>query len=200
MDGIKQTGFWGLLLIASSFLADCTTLKKGYETVRDTFSRKLDVDVHPPNLSHPETSDALSTERLLLMVEQPHPGDIDRCLERIHNLTEVVNNDRALLAAKEAFTLEVLEDIFVYHWCFYQKMRTLDRDLTSFSVSYEEKGARFFESMKTLWLLAQALDEVAVNKRYFSYLRERYVQISRDIFGRPVDIVAPPLDERFYTK
>lgn len=177
-------------------LQSCTALKKGYETVRDTIARKRDIYVPPPNLSHPEKPDPLATERLLLMVEQPHPGDVDRCLERVHNLSEVVNSDRALLAAKEAFTLEVLDDIFVYHWCFYQKMRTLDRNLTSFSVPYEEKGALFFETMKALWLLAQALDEVATDKRYFSYLRERYVQISREIFGRPVEIVAPALDER----
>jgi hypothetical protein len=47
--------------------------------------------------------------------------------------------------------------------------------------------------MRSLWVLAGALDAHADGHRYFRYLRTRYVQLSADVFGRDVSVVGPPV-------
>ena len=56
-----------------------------------------------------------------------------------------------------------------------------------------------------LWLLARLLDEFSANMgretppdAYFSFLLHKYVEISQDVFGRNLKIVAPPLDLRHF--
>jgi hypothetical protein len=47
--------------------------------------------------------------------------------------------------------------------------------------------------MKTLWIFARGLDALDGRTRYYDYLYVRYVQLSKQYFGRDVDRIGQPM-------
>ena len=95
-------------------------------------------------------------------------------------------------------------DTELYHFCFYQLMVRLDDRLAVGGPLMTEVATNFIDGMKALWILAGGLDALSGQQHYFDYLRARYVQISKDVFGRDVVVVGPPMggviDPAFMTK
>lgn len=86
----------------------------------------------------------------------------------------------------------------LYHWCFYRIATLIDWSLEKDDgVLPREKMPRFFNRMKALWALARVLDNIYSTRMYFSYIRIRYMQISKDYFGRPLEVVTSPLGEPY---
>ncbi len=148
------------------------------------------------SLSHPEKADAWSTHKLIVENKQPRQGEIDECEARVTKTSASARNDQDLLAAKSHLGKAVSQGVALYHWCFYQTVRTLDQKLADSEFSLDQKGEEFFQKMKGLWLLAKALELATGDQHYFIYLRDRYIQLNRDIFGRSMESMAPPIDDR----
>ncbi|TWW09652.1 hypothetical protein E3A20_12230 [Planctomyces bekefii] len=106
------------------------------------------------------------------------------------------SNQDELLQAPQGLGSLVSQDLQTFHFCFFQIVNKLDERLAIGGPLMSEVASIYFETMKGLWILARSLDQVTGSNRYFSYLRVRYVQISKEIFGRDIEVVAPPLSER----
>ena len=192
MLGIKKSF---VLTLAMLLLPSCSLFRK--QPSDDTGLEDTEAEDTPSIvLSHPETPDAFGTQALILASEQPQPEQIDRCKVYLTSLAGVIDDDASLLSSKEKLSQDISKEIPTYHWCYYQMVRNLDVDMTSSQFSFDQKGEKFFVGMKILWLLAKSLEEVTQDFRYFNYLKERYVQLNHDIFGRSMSSVAPSLDER----
>lgn len=145
---------------------------------------------------HPKEATAWATQVLLLAHRQPDPKLVSNCFDQAEALVADAGNEEALLAAKQLLIDNVRREQTVFHWCFYQMMHELDQNLRRHEIDFRGLGASFLEGMKKLWLLAEALDETTEHQQYFEYLRERYIQISKDVFGRSVGVIGSPLNGR----
>ena len=74
-------------------------------------------------------------------------------------------------------------------------MMQLDEKLRNdaLGVLLEDRSLTFSKEMKSLWILALALDKATGSKKYFAYLRTRYLDLSKDFFARDLEIFAPPM-------
>lgn len=150
-------------------------------------------------LEHPKKATAWHTRHLVTTTPQPAAERITDCIEQVTTIAEEAGNQDDMLAAPELVRALAVKDPALYHFCFYQLAGRLDERLQVGGPLMSEVATVFFETMKALWIMARALDLAAATtgapreERYFSYLRKRYVDLSREYFGREVEIVGPPL-------
>lgn len=153
-------------------------------------------ETHPDALAHPKEATSNATTTLIFGFTQPLPQELNTCFLNINASAKEADNDNALLKALSEIQMLIGDNIRIYHWCFYQLAHKLDEDLIKDQVSFEKKGEQFYASMKIMWILAKALENRTGDFHYFSYLSERYREISKNIFGREITPVAPSLDQR----
>jgi hypothetical protein len=70
-------------------------------------------------------------------------------------------------------------------------MADLDLKLDSTASLMDEKGEIFLSRMRSLWVMARALDELNHSEVYMKYLRVRYTEISQTVFGRNLEVIDP---------
>jgi hypothetical protein len=147
---------------------------------------------------HPKKQDAWHTRKLLMQFEQPSPQKIIACKDFSENLALNANNLRALNEASETLSEKVERNMLEYHWCFYQLMADLDLYLERDTPLLTEKKDFFLKRSKVLWVISEALDQNVDGPKtpYGDYLRNRYIAISQNIFGRNLEIVETPTDYR----
>jgi hypothetical protein len=151
----------------------------------------------------PDFATSQSTQQLLMEHPMP-PTQVATCWKQIQADQGGIVDERDLLHAKRIFGSKVQEKRALYHWCFYYMTEDLGDRLRVDALSFQKKVELFYDSMKTLWVLARTLDAAAWQaapkgetdkQRYFEYLRMRYMEISKESLGREVKEVAHPLDE-----
>ncbi len=146
-------------------------------------------------LAHPKAASAWNTKILVMTSVKPDESRLTACENEIHALAKLAKNSETMLLAVQKMTPEVQRNKQLYHWCFYNSMMKLDNKLMNdaFGVAYEAKVTGFQQSIKAEWLLAMALDRGHSRQTYYNYLQKRYLELSRDYFGRELDIYAPPM-------
>jgi hypothetical protein len=81
----------------------------------------------------------------------------------------------------------------VYHFCFYQMVLRLDERLNKGGPLLSEMAPTFLAQMKTLWIFARGMDALDGNSKYYTYLYKRYVDLSKQYFGRDLQQLGPPM-------
>ena len=146
-------------------------------------------------VGHPTAPTPQATQQLLL--EHPlSPEALQTCWTQVETATGKIVDERDLLHAKKQLALLMATDKVMYHWCFYHMVDDLDRRLRSDERSLSDRVLAFYAGMKVLWGLARVLDDASEQGKgmYFTYLRDRYEEISRDVLGREVAPQGRPLD------
>jgi hypothetical protein len=140
---------------------------------------------------HPKEATAWFTRRLLMTSPQPSATRINECRGRVESSAASAPNFRELDEAVVVLETSVSKNENLYHWCFYQMMADLDLKLDSTASLMDEKGEIFLSRMRSLWVMARALDELNQSEVYMKYLRVRYTEISQTVFGRNLEVIDP---------
>lgn len=144
------------------------------------------------SIAHPKKPDAWHTRKLIMSYAQPSPARIIECKETVESAAVSSKNLRDLDEASLSIGSKVQQNKAQYHWCFYQLMTDLDLRLERDGNMLTEKSEAFLSRMRTLWVLAKALDASGTDeKTYNNYLRARYMEISQHQFGRTVEVIDP---------
>ena len=69
----------------------------------------------------------------------------------------------------------------------------LDERLDKGGALMSELAPAFLDGMKTLWIFARGLDALDGRTKYYDYLYTRYVQLSKQYFGRDVERIGTPM-------
>jgi hypothetical protein len=147
------------------------------------------------DLPHPRKPTAFATRVLISISDLPPAGNLLACSEEITAISKQATSQEQLLKAQMAVSQMVTNNQSLYHFCYYNMMAELDQKLSVGGPVMTEMASTFFTSFRTLWILSRALDTSTGKSVYFDYLRKRYVQISKDYFGRDVEIYAPAFRE-----
>lgn len=147
-------------------------------------------------MPHPKEATAWDTRKLLLTNKLPPTDQLNNCQEELRALSSETGSQEDMIRLENNIRSAAIRNPNVYHWCFYRLVTLIDSSLEKDEgVMPREKMPRFFARMKGLWALARVLDKIYGTKLYFSYIRVRYMQISRDFFGRPLEVITAPLGE-----
>lgn len=143
-------------------------------------------------LPHPRTSSEWDLNLFIVGNNRPPANEINECIKELLVLTKDATNDFSLIESKNKFTENVEDKSEFYHWCFYSMLHALDLKLDEETMGLEKRKNIFFKNMRGLWLLSQTLDESREVQIYFSFLRSRYLDMSKKYFGRDLEIVNQP--------
>jgi hypothetical protein len=147
------------------------------------------------NLPHPAKLSAFHTRVFVMTQPQPPPDRIAACFEQLTAIANEAGNQEALLTAQSQASALVANDLSVYHFCFFQMIVKLDERMDAGGPLMDDLATAFFAGIKRLWILARALDANMGREKYFDWLTKRYVQMSRDYFGRTIEVLAPPMSQ-----
>lgn len=131
-----------------------------------------------------------------MTAEQPPAARIATCVDTVTALSQNATNMDDLAKAQEPMATAAARDGEAYHWCFFSLMLKLDSELEQGGASLSTTGPLFYDGMRQLWILARGLDMASGSETYFSYLRKRYRTLSREYFGRSLEVLGPPLKVR----
>lgn len=147
-------------------------------------------------MRHPQKANAWAT-RMLVDTSMQQPQDkISECIEQISAIANDSGNQDDMVKAISQTRILVSQNLPLYHHCYYQIAARLDDRLAKGGVLMTDMAHQFFEASKAMWIMARALDAVTGKKTYFSYLKSRYIQISRETFGRNVNTIGSPFDSK----
>ncbi len=147
-------------------------------------------------LPHPTKFNEAALDNLIMTHEQPKEEFINECKSKVSLATHEANTNDEIIQAKKLTVILVNRDFPTYHWCFYQMMHDCDKARLKEGIPVKQKLESFNESMKQLWVLSRSLDAVLQNEVYFKYLRKRYMVISKNYFGRNLNLIGRPFDEK----
>lgn len=145
------------------------------------------------SLPHPAKPSAFHTRVFVMTQPQPPPDRIAACFEQLTAIANDAGNQEAMLTAQSQASALVANDLSVYHFCFYQMIVKLDERMDAGGPLMDDLATAFFAGIKRLWVLARALDANMGREKYFDWLTKRYIQMSRDYFGRSIEVLAPPM-------
>jgi hypothetical protein len=145
------------------------------------------------SLPHPAKPSAFHTRVFVMTQPQPPPDRIAACFEQLTAIASDAGNQEAMLTAQSQASALVANDLSVYHFCFYQMIVKLDERMDAGGPLMDDLATAFFAGIKRLWILARALDANMGREKYFDWLTKRYIQMSRDYFGRSIEVLAPPM-------
>lgn len=142
----------------------------------------------------PNAATAWDTQVLLLSHQLPSSEQIQNCRLSVENLSATANDESSMIKARDSLSTTISEKFPLYHWCFFILMHQVDTKLESVGSDLKSKADFFLTKMQQLWILARALDSFESDSTYFLYLRDRYIQISRSIFGRGLSVIGKSMD------
>lgn len=159
-----------------------------FEETKSKFSGKL---------PHPKAASRWRTRELIMTSQITMQDEIRTCKNELSALTTNALSPETMLTSRNILTQAIIENVEAYHWCFYLTMLDLDNrlDAADINMNFSEKYALFTQGMKSQWILARALDAALSSKRYFGYLRRRYIEISQGHFGKPLEVISAPLGD-----
>ena len=151
-----------------------------------------------PKPPQPKEATAWETRKLLVTSKLPSIELLNNCQEELRALASDAGSQDDMLRLQKNIRLAAARNPELYHWCFYRTATLIDWSLErDEGILPREKMPRLFARFKALWALGLALDSIYGTKRYFSYIRIRYIQISRDYFGRPLEVITTPLGQPY---
>ena len=191
-----STQFIALTLCSTVAVFSCRHGDKKKSATNSASENLADPTSNPNNLTHPQTANEYATRIYVSTVPQQPAEKIAECIEQITAIgKESANQDdmkTAVIATQSLFA----QNLPLYHNCFYQLAARLDNRLAQGGPLVSELAHEFFETTQAMWIMAKALDRVTGKKAYYSYLKQRYVQISQDVFGRHVAPLGDAFDEK----
>ncbi len=192
----KSTTLVALMLCTSMAMLSCRHGDKDSTEVSSASASSADAASNPNNLTHPQTANEFATRIYVSTIPQQPSEKIVECIEQITAIgKESANQDdmqKAVFSTQSLFA----QNLPLYHNCFYQLAARLDNRLAQGGPLVSELAHEFFETTQAMWIMAKALDRVTGKKAYYSYLKQRYIQISRDVFGRNVAPLGDGFDEK----
>lgn len=149
-------------------------------------------------MTHPLAPTYWRTRELLINSGITDYAPLTKCHDDVAKLAEKSLNQAALLSAMGFLYETMKQHPSLYHWCFYYSMMQIDLRLDSDLInrSYFEKYNYYIKEMKVMWILARALDHATQSKKYFGFLRRRYIEISKEHFGKQLDVMDAPLGDK----
>ena len=145
-------------------------------------------------LPHPTSPSAWNTK--VLIMTQPRPADIylARCHNEIQAIAANAGSAETMTWAEKRIAAEIRGRLRLYHWCFYNSMMLLDGKLANdgMGLLLNDQVRNFNLAIKSLWILALALDRASGTRVYFDFLRARYLELARDFQGRDLMVLSPP--------
>ena len=159
-----------------------------------------DAESDEKNTDNPRPQPASATdwqlEALLLSNPQPTAQELSVCLVRVSAIAQDADNDDALLHSLKELEGMLQQDLNLYHWCYYQMLHKLSLELGQEGMPFDKKGDYFYLTMKKLWLIAKSLEDWTKDPTYYKFLKSKYLELSKQIFGRDLTPIAPSLDQR----
>lgn len=146
-------------------------------------------------LPHPKGISAFNTRVFISTQAQPAPERIAACFEQMAAIAADATNSEALLEGQNQAAMLIANDFSVYHFCFYQMVVKLDERMAIGGPLMDDLATAFFNGMRRLWILARAMDVYTGKDRYISWLTKRYIAMSREYFGRNIEVLAPPFSK-----
>jgi hypothetical protein len=193
---IQKSRFLTAVMLCISVVFSCQHKDKGNDLNSSIEENKSSNEINPNSLKHPQTANEYATRVYVSTVTDQSPEKISECIEQITAISKESSNQddmqKAVLSTQSLFN----QNLPLYHACFYQLAARLDNRLAQGGPLLSELSREFFETTHAMWIMAKALDRVVGKKNYYSYLKQRYVQISRDVFGRSVAPLGDGFDEK----
>lgn len=152
-----------------------------------------DDEVAGNGLPHPRKATAWDTRVLISTTPQPPAAKVRGCIDEMRTAASEAQDQQAMLAAETQLAPIVAKDPQLFHYCFFQMAVALDDRLARQTALFDDLAPEFLAGMRSLWIFARAMDQGSGRTRYFDYLKGRYVQISKELFGRELTPVAPPM-------
>ena len=146
-----------------------------------------------PRLPFPQKPTRHSTRVMLLAQPQPIASQINACREQVQSIGLNAQSQEEMAIARKQLVPLVEADTIIYHFCFFQLMAELDQKLLEGGSVMTQQAPVFLDTMRSLWIVASALDTVSDTERYFNYLKKRYMELSASIFGRTLETIGPPM-------
>lgn len=144
-------------------------------------------------LPHPAKPTAWHTRTFLYATPQPNPQLLFSCMDQVSHLASEAGNQQDMITASSHVTTLAAQEPTLYHYCFYQMMVRLDERLDRGGPLMTDMAKAFLDGMKSLWIFARGLDSANGRTQYFDYLQKRYIQLSKQYFGRDVEKIGPPM-------
>ncbi len=188
-----------MALVALLSFASCSTTKDDSSAKSGGLKNEEDQDAEEEAeedstaLPHPKHATAWDTRMLIASNVQPTAERVYSCIRQVTQIADEAPNQQDMMSTQTQMTQLVATDQVLYHYCFYQLMVRLDDRLAVGGPLMTEVATSFFDTMRAMWILARGLDAFNGRQIYFDYLQKRYVQISKDTFGRDVQVVGPPM-------
>ena len=146
----------------------------------------------PPEF--PKKTSSWSIKKLLLTKRKSSQEDINLCIKNLEDKVKKNQEINRMIQARDEMIKNLEKNPEVVHWCFFSLLEKLDILLNQDKYSIDQKSDLFSTSMTQLWILARSLDLFYEVEDYFLFLRERYLNISKIIFGRRLKVVLPAAD------
>lgn len=137
---------------------------------------------------HPKRPTEWATRKLLMLYDLPPGEKLKGCKQDAMAIADESRNQEDLIEARDQMQLLLDKDPVFYHWCFYTFMTLVDQKMEAPGSRLDDRARDFIDSMRALWIVGTALDDHYETDRYFNYLRARYVAMSRDYFGRSLEV------------
>ncbi len=118
---------------------------------------------------------------------------VDECRATVKAVSQEAESQEDMMRAVDAMTAQASREPLNWHWCFYALIFDLDTTMQKTSSLLDQMAPEFFTRMRQLWIMSTALDGIHKGNTYFALVRRRYIDMSRDIFGRNVEVSGPPM-------
>jgi hypothetical protein len=146
-----------------------------------------------PKFPMPQRPEKWYTRMLVATHPQPEADDVANCMDSVTIAAEDAQNSQDMIQAQYQLANSVEQGAQAHHWCFFQIIVGLDDRLGKGGALMTDTADDFFVSMRQLWILGRSLDNHRGGSKYFDYVRTRYLQINKDIFGRDVMVMGRPM-------
>lgn len=144
-------------------------------------------------LPFPKKPTRHSTRVMLLAQPQPPSSQINGCIEQINSIGQNSQSQEEMIISRNQLVPLVESNLFLYHFCFFTLVAQLDQKLAEGGPVMTQQAPLFLETMRSLWIIASALDNVEEDEKYFTYLKKRYLQLSEEVFGRQLETIGAPM-------
>lgn len=116
-------------------------------------------------------------------------SQFDTCGRELDLLAEKSTNAQSLLTYSERLKNQVSVNPSTYHWCFYYWSLDLEQRMGSnvLARSYTAQHDFFIKRARGLLILARALRSQPQGSLYFSFLKNRYIDLSKIYFARELE-------------
>ena len=173
-------------------------IDEGVEAIKEALGQEdkenlsLDVDENI-QYNFPNDSSKWTIQTHVLSFKEQNEKLIDQCKNEVKQISENSRNHQALLLASSQLQSIIRSAPKSYHQCFFHLISSLDLLLDKTGLSFDRKMQGFLTKMNELWVFSTAMAKFTGNKKYIELTKERYINYSRQYFGRTLETIGQPL-------